>query len=273
MDAMKSMKLYDHVDRIPAELRALGFGDSDPLNVEALSTLDQFHYHGVEAVNAAMERCGIGPKTRVLEVGAGVGGPARWIAAKSGAVVAAVELQRDLNDLAQSLTRRCGLDDRVRHLCADILAGPPKGAPFDCVTSFLCFLHIANRPQLFGVLNDSLAAGGTLYVEDFVALREPTPDEARALAVKVQCPWLPTAAQYRDDLARHGFIVEDLADRSVDWTAFTNERLGAFRANRARFVALHGKECFDGLEDFYAAVAGLFANGSIGGVTIVARKA
>jgi sarcosine/dimethylglycine N-methyltransferase len=272
MDAMKTMKLYDHVERILTELRSLGYADADPLDVERLSAFDQFHYHGVAAVDAAIAACGIASGDRVLEIGSGVGGPARWIAARTGARVTALELQPDLDALARDLTRRCGLSGSVNHVCGNILDGLPADAPADHAVSFLCFLHIATRDRLAEVLHGTLKPGGKLYIEDYIALRALTSSEQHDLAGKVQCPFVPTATAYCDTLERAGFTVEEITDMSADWRAFTATRRDAFEAGKARFAALHDSGMADGLGDFYETVARLFAGGGVGGVRLVARR-
>ena len=110
------MKLYDRVERIHNELRALGIADDAPLTVEQLVPFDQYHYHGTEAVDEAAERLGIGPATSVLDVGAGIGGPARWLAATTGCHVTALELQPDLDATAAAPDRplRAGRPRRPR---------------------------------------------------------------------------------------------------------------------------------------------------------------
>ena len=272
MDSMKTMKLYDRVERILTELRAAGFADGTPLDPVTLSAFDQFHYHGTQAVDEAIAACGIGPGQHVLEVGSGVGGPARWIAARAGAQVTALELQADLDALARELTRRCGLAGRVSHIRGDILDGPPAGEPADHAVSFLCFLHIPDRERLAGVLHASIRPGGSLYIEDYVALRDLAPGEQEDLATKVQCPFIPTPAAYRATLERAGFAIASAIDMSADWRCFTAGRVEAFARNRPRFEELHGKETAAGLADFYETVAQLFAKGGVGGVRLLARR-
>ena len=133
------MKLYDRVERIHNELIALDIADGAPLTVEQLTPFDQYHYFGTEAVDEAIAALGLSAGMRVLDVGSGIGGPARYIAARSGAQVTALELQPDLDALAADLTRRCGLADLVEHRCGDILDG--LGETYDAVVSFLCFLQ------------------------------------------------------------------------------------------------------------------------------------
>ena len=204
-NAMKSMRLYDRVERLLKELEAAGFAADQPLTVDDLAPFDHLHYCGTTAVDRAIRDCRIATGDNVVEIGSGVGGPARWIAAKTGAAVTALELQPDLDALATTLTARTGLDGRVRHLCANILDGPPAGAPFDHAVSFLCFLHIPDRRRLFSVIAASLAAGGFIYIEDFIGLRQPSAAEAAALATKVMCPYLPDRDRYAADLAEAGF--------------------------------------------------------------------
>ena len=63
------------------------------------------------------DRCG----HTVLDVGSGLGGPARYIASRCQCHVVAVELQEDLHRTAVDLTERCGLADNVRHLHANFI--------------------------------------------------------------------------------------------------------------------------------------------------------
>ena len=272
-NAMKSMRLYDRVERLHKELEAAGFTTDQALTVHDLAPFDHLHYCGTSAVDRAIRDCGIAAGDKVIEIGSGVGGPARWIAESTGAEVTALELQSDLDALAMSLTARTGLAGRVRHLCANILDGPPPGAPFDHAVSFLCFLHIPDRRRLFSVIATSLAPHGSLYIEDFIALRQPSSAEAAALATKVMCPYLPDRDRYAGDLAEAGFAIVESEDQTELWRDFTASRLQAFRDARPAKVAVLGADLADGLEDFYAVMAGLFAAGAVGGLRLMARRA
>src|SRR5262249_25467143 len=92
-NAMKSMRLYDRVERLLKELEAAGFPADQPLTVQDLAPYDHLHYCGTTAVDRAIRDCGIAAGDKVVEIGSGVGGPARWIAARTGAEVTALELQ------------------------------------------------------------------------------------------------------------------------------------------------------------------------------------
>ena len=267
---MKSMKLYDQVERIHNELRAIGIADSAPLKVENLTPFDQYHYHGLEAVDTAIEMLSLTPESRLLEVGSGIGGPARYIASRTACRVTALELQPDLHALAEELTRRCALEEAVRHLCGDILERPLAEEAFDGLIALLVFLHIEDRAALFAACRQCLKSGAAMFVEDFTKLKEPSAAQWGDLRQKVMCPYVPTEDAYLAQLNEAGFSLRLVEDMTDSWTAFTSERLAAFRAARDRNLAVHGAAITEGLEDFYATVASLYADGVIGGIRILA---
>jgi len=269
---MKSMKLYDKVERIYNELHARGIDDDSPLDVADLTPFDQYHYHGTAAVDAAIAALGIGPQTRVIEVGAGIGGPARYLAATAGCKVTALEIQPDLHTVGESLTARCGLQDRVRHVCGDMLDGPLDGGSFDVLISYLVFLHIPDRARLFATCRAALRPGGRIFTEDFTKRREPSAEDWAALREKVLCPYLPTAVDYAAQLEAAGFDALTIEDLSDSWTAFTAERYAAFAAGHARNLEVHGPGITAGLADFYGTVADLYGRGVLGGLRFVATS-
>lgn len=262
------MKLYDRVNRIHNELAARGIPADQPLTVAQLTPFDHYNYFGTAAVDKAIAVLGLKPGMRVLDIGSGIGGPARYIAEKTGAHVTALELQTDLSELAAHLTQRCGLSHLVEHRTGDILDG--IAGQYDAVLSILCFLHIPNRARLFEVCRKAIKPGGILYIEDYGRHREATPQEAETLAAKVQCPFVPTIDVYRQHLTDAGFGHVEIEDVTQPWTAFTATRLSAYREARARNIAVHGVSVVEGLEDFYATVASLFQGGLIAGLKITA---
>ena len=267
---MKSMKLYSDVHRIYNNLVALGIGPQDGLSVAALTPFDQYHYDGTEAVDLALSRLDLPAYARILDIGAGIGGPARYIADTTGAHVTALELQPDLDDVARDLTRRCGLAARVTHECGDILDGHPRG-PFDAIISLLCMLHIPEKHRLFAACRAALRPGQAMYIEDFAHSRPLTEAEAESLAVKVQCTQLPTPDEYRAHLAAAGFSDISITDVTQDWRRVSASRVKAAKAAHDANVALHGAATVAGLEDFYAAVDALWQGGALTGLRMVAR--
>lgn len=269
--AIKTMKLYHQVERVFNELRALGIAPDAPIDVRQLVAFDQYHYLGTEAVDEAVRRLGLAPGLHVLEVGSGIGGPSRHLAHSCGCRMTALELQPDLHATAVRLTARCGLSLRVDHRCGDVLDGVRPGG-YDAVVSWLTFLHIPQRARLYARCFEALKPGGGLYVEDYFARGELTPDERDSLARDVFCERVPSMDEYREELSAAGFEALELIDMSEPWTAFVQERWSGFRAQRKRNLALHGAAIVDGLDEFYAAIVKLFTAGNLGGIRLVARR-
>ena len=58
---------------------------------------------------------------QILDVGSGLGGPARHLAHTTSCTVTALELQEDLHEVAENLTQRCNLEQKVKHITGDFL--------------------------------------------------------------------------------------------------------------------------------------------------------
>lgn len=149
-------------------LAALAEAGIDPAAArpEDLHALDMIHMGGLAATDALAEQAAIGPGLRVLDVGAGVGGPARRFAGRYGATVTGVELSETLAETAERLTRLVGLSQGVRILNASALALPVEDASFDVVVMQHVAMQIAEKDQLFGELARVVAPGGRLALHE-----------------------------------------------------------------------------------------------------------
>lgn len=268
---IKRMKLYQHVDRVERALADRGLAPPAPLQPTQLEDLDHLHYEGRAAVDLAVQRLGLTEQDRVLDVGSGLGGPARRLATAPGCRVVALELQQELHECAASLTSRCGIDGRIRHIGGDILDPHAVEGPFDALVSWLVFLHIPDRPALLRRCRSLLRAGGGLHAEDFF-IRNPLDDEERTLLRdEVQCAHLVDRPTYIDELVSAGFGDVRFDDCTDDWAAFVRDRARDFRSDREAFATLHGRDAFDALASFYSTMERLFDGGRLGGVRVTAR--
>jgi cyclopropane fatty-acyl-phospholipid synthase-like methyltransferase len=269
---IKSMNLYSQVDRIYNELQALGIGDDAPLSVATLTPFDQYHYHGTDAVDAAVAGAGITAGSRVLDVGSGLGGPARYLADTTGCRVTAIELQADLNAVAGDLTRRCGLGDRIEHVEANVLSWAAPVAAYDALVSWLAFYHIPEPERLWAQCAAALRPGAQVYVEDLYALGTFAADEMGDLRDMIYGQSMLSRERYLEILREAGFGDIVFEDVTVSWSRFCRERVGLFRAGQARFEAVHGAGVFGALDAFHGAVNRLFEGGNMGGVRLTARR-
>lgn len=268
--SIKSMRLYHGVERI---YNNPGVGREGALTVEQLAPFDQLHYHGTSAVDEGIAAAKITSASRVMEAGAGYGGPARHIANATGAHVTAVELQPDLNAVAAALTERCELSGRVAHVNANLLEMEMAPASFDAVVSWLAWCHIADKERLLAQLAPMLKPGGMLVAEDLYARSAFSAHEEKVAATQVYAPNLPTREQYVALLYAAGFDEVTFEEMTGDWRELTGKRSMAYLAELDSHAALHGEPTVTSLSLFYSSVAQLFAAGTLGGARIVARKA
>jgi ubiquinone/menaquinone biosynthesis C-methylase UbiE len=96
----------------------------------------------------------------VLDLGCGLGGASRYLAAECGCRVAAVDLTRNFVEAARILTARCGLADRVEIRQANALALPFQDGTFDHVWSYAATMNVADKEGLWREVARVLKPGG-----------------------------------------------------------------------------------------------------------------
>jgi cyclopropane fatty-acyl-phospholipid synthase-like methyltransferase len=270
--AIESMPLYKHLDRIEKGLTALGIGPGEPIRPEQLFPLDQWHYLGTDAVQRAAEHLRIQPSSRVLDIGSGLGEPARFLAHTTGCHVTALELQPRLHEIAAGLTQRCGLAERVTHLCGDALSYPFPEAAFDSVVSWMVLHHISNRPRLCERLARALRSGGRCYIEDLY-MRAPffAQDLSDVRNVLVGNS-VTSIEEFAADLRAAGLPRFEATDLTAVVIPFVGARLATWRKDRVSHTKEFGTDAYAALETFYAVIERLFANGSLGCARLVAKR-
>ena len=153
------------LERIRAALAALGPQDR-PLTPRELGAMDQFHTRGHAATAELAELAGIGPGDRVLDLGCGIGGPARLIAQSRGCRVTGVDLSEGFVEAARYLSLRTGQQDRVEFHCASALELGFADASFDVVLLQHVAMNIAQRDRLYREIRRLLAPGGRFATYD-----------------------------------------------------------------------------------------------------------
>jgi cyclopropane fatty-acyl-phospholipid synthase-like methyltransferase len=116
--------------RIDAALTELG-QDPQNLNPEILATLEHLHSGGFAATRDQAKRVSITDESRVLDVGCGIGGPARYLAHRYGCRVDGIDLTPELVETGRVLTERCELADGVVLQVGNALELPYPDQTFD----------------------------------------------------------------------------------------------------------------------------------------------
>jgi SAM-dependent methyltransferase len=268
---LRAVPLYTHVDRIARGLAARGIGPNDAIPPAELFALDQWHYHGTDAIRDAGAFLGLSSTSRVLDIGSGVGGPARFLAHTTGCHVTALELQPELHRVGLDLTRRSGLADRVTHVCGDALDQPLSLQAFDAVISFLAIVHIPHRPALMKRVRDALRPGGQCYIEDLACRAPFTPRDLEELHRVVHGVSVTSIEEYAGDLRQAGLFDVVATDLTDDWAPYAAQRLADWRRDRETYSAVHGHEAWEAQERFYTVIDCLYRSGSLAGVRLTAR--
>jgi ubiquinone/menaquinone biosynthesis C-methylase UbiE len=162
------------VDTVLAAVDAAGL-PKNGLKTTDLAPLDQFHARGLAATRELAALAGIHATSRVLDVGAGIGGPARHLAESFGCAVVGIDLTAEYCRLATALSQRTTVADKVSFQTANGLDLPFADGSFDVAWTQHVAMNIADRPKLYGEMYRVLKPGGRIAFYDAVAIKGQEP--------------------------------------------------------------------------------------------------
>jgi sarcosine/dimethylglycine N-methyltransferase len=204
--------------RLKAALAAFGPEDRQ-LTPEQLGMLDQFHTRGLAATTELARLAGITAEKSVLDVGSGVGGPARFLAATYGCRVTGIDLSEPFVEAARYLTERTGQGDLVSFQTGSALALPFAGGRFDVVLLQHVAMNIADRAQLYSEVRRVLRPGGRFATYDVVS-NSGEPEYPVPWARTPATSFLMSAAATREAIESAGFrtlIWQDDTEAAKEW--------------------------------------------------------
>ena len=265
---MRIIDFYDHHpisegQVLDAVRRARG--SADALTADDLYPFDQDHYGGLGAVDALARRAGITAASRVLDICAGLGGPARFLASRRGCRVVGVELNPGRAAGMERLTRRVGLRHAVSVVRGDATALPFGAGRFDACVSQEALLHVADKAAVLTEARRVLVAGGRLAFSDWIAHPGLGDVERARLEDWMAAVTLQSLDGYRALLGRVGFRGVEAEDLTDEWRAILRERLTMYRALREDTVRRLGEARYREYDALYAFFVGLVEAGKLGG--------
>ncbi len=190
-----------------AALRA-GGKDPDHLHPDDLSVLDQFHIGGVETALEVGRGAGISGSSHVLDVGSGIGGPARVFAHAFGATVQGIDLTPEFVATATSLSARVGLGHQVSFTTGNATALPFEDASFDVATMLHVGMNIRDKDKVFAEVARVLRPGGVFAVFDVMQMGGDEPDFPLPWATTEQTSFVQPPMAYSDAMEQAGLEVD-----------------------------------------------------------------
>lgn len=201
------------LDAILEGIRAAG-KDPDRLTPADLAPVDAFHIRGRESTAELAGRMTWTRGLRVLEVGCGLGGSARYLASEHGARVTGIDLTPDFVATARELTERVGLGAAVSFQQASALDLPFPDGSFDVVWTEHAQMNIEDKRTFYASLARVLVPGGRLLFHDIFQGPGGPPHFPEPWADSPSISFLEPPEAVRALLAEVGLSVTDWEDRS-----------------------------------------------------------
>lgn len=186
--------------------------DLAQLAPEDLSEFDELHIGGRATTAHLMTYLQFSPEQHVLDIGSGLGGPARYVASQTKAAVTGIDLTPEYCNTASALTQMCGLSEFATFDQGNALALPYQDGEFDGAYTIHTAMNIQNKTGLYAEIYRVLKPGAFFGIYDVMADSSP---EKMTFPV----PWATTEdtsflispADLKDVLIQTGFdiITED----------------------------------------------------------------
>jgi SAM-dependent methyltransferase len=202
-----------------------------------------------------------------------MGGPARYLAWKTGCDVTGLDITASRVEGATELTRIAGLSSSVRFVHGNALAMSFQDTSFTLAIAQESFAHIPDKPRLLAECARVLRPTGRLVFSDIVHRGNLSVQDMQRLFEGMTFSDIATVEGYAEQLRLCGMEVVRLVDLTEEWTRILVERLAMYRSLESQTVARLGREHFERYDRAYEHFVGLYQSGVLAGVLIHALKA
>jgi sarcosine/dimethylglycine N-methyltransferase len=172
----------------------------------------------------------LGRATRIVDLGAGYGGAARWLAQHAGCSVACVNLSETQNARNRELSAAAGLSDRIEVVDGSFEDIPYDDASFGVAWSQDSLLHSAQREKVLREVDRVLAPGGEFIFTDPMQADDCPPGVLEPVLARIHLASLGSRAFYRAVAARLGW-------EEVGSTDLTHQLVRHYARVRTELVA------------------------------------
>lgn len=192
--------------KIMGALQAAG-KHAEPLRPEDLGLLDEFHVGGLESTEALAEFMDLRPGMHLLDVGCGIGGPARYFAGR-GCQVTGVDLSEEFIGVAESLTRRARLEQSATFRRASALELPFDSDSFDGAYEIHVGMNIADKAGVFKEVRRVVKGKARFAIFDIMRTGEGELKFPVPWAQNEDTSFVAPPEEYRKALQAAGFRVQ-----------------------------------------------------------------
>ncbi|MFL6154670.1 MAG: class I SAM-dependent methyltransferase, partial [Marmoricola sp.] len=218
--------------------------DRSTLRPADLAPVDEFHIRGRAASLEIIEALGLTADSHVLDLGSGLGGPARTLAELTGCTVTGVDLTPEFCEVATALSEWTGLSARTRFRVGDATATGLSDAAVDAALSVHVAMNISDKNALYAEAFRVLRPGGRFVVYDVL--------QGEGGDVLYPVPWandpstsfLATPQEMRELLPAAGFEITsevDSSDESIVWFQQVQARIQQDGPPPVTFATFLGK--------------------------------
>ena len=187
--------------------------DVNHLTPKDLAPVDEFHIGGRLATAAFAEQFGLRPGMRLLDIGCGLGGAARFFAQEYDCRVVGIDLSEEYVNVANVLAQRVGLDDRVSFEAGSALALPFEPGGFDAAYMLHVGMNIEDKSRLFAEVRRILKPSGLFGIYDVMRLAAGELHYPVPWTSSAEVSFVAAAEDYRRLLVAEGFEVMKERDR------------------------------------------------------------
>jgi ubiquinone/menaquinone biosynthesis C-methylase UbiE len=247
-------------------------GTLEGLQPEDLFAHDQDHYGGL-AANDALANCArISLGSEVVDLCAGLGGPARYFAHRYGADVTGIELTPARVAGAAELSQRVGLDQLVRVLEGNVMDLPLPDAGYDAIVSQEALLHVPDIARAFTEAYRVLRPGGRIAFTNWIVHQPLSDTQRRLLWDGMAAATLISTERHAELLRDAGFEIEAVEDETEAWGVILAERLRMYEKLRGEAEAAGTPSGHDDFYKSYVLFVDLVQRKAMGGARFTAVK-
>jgi len=190
------------------------------LTREDITTFDEFHIRGREATREVAQLAGLQKDMKVLDLGCGVGGSARTLAAEFGCIVTGIDLVDEYCQTAEMLTDRVGLSDRVSFQQGNVMEMPFEDESFDVAWLQHVSMNIENKTGLYREVHRVLKPKGLFALYEICAGHTSQPYFPVPWASDASINFLAAPETLQQMLSEIGFkekVWKDVTSISLEW--------------------------------------------------------